>query len=143
MSENIPSDFMLNPKHLQNFIEAMDAQEARINTTLQQLDEQKKKLESDLNGTKEQREALRKYKEFLDLKGFGFIKQNADAWGKEVKKHQEEEAKKQSEMMSSGSICGKEFFSNLVVYTCYKTHGHADECGFVENTGGNFTFTTS
>jgi len=138
---NIPSDFMLNPKHLQNFIDAMDAQEARINATIEQLDAQKKQLQNDLNGTKEKRESLRKYKEFLDLKGFGFIQQNADAWGEEVKKHQEEEVKKQCEMINSETVCGKQLMVGDSIFRCNGTDGHDGDCGLVETTG-SWTFTS-
>ena len=81
-------------------------------------------LKTNIKQLGEKREIMSKYLEFINVKGFGYIKQTTDDHFKNMKESN-------TERVEAPKYCGMPYIFMNKEWDCMKPEGHLGECGVV------------
>lgn len=119
----IPDDFLLNPDMIEEFLGMFEAKIEFFQGQLDNTIKIKTQLEQNISQLTEKRDIMTQYLEFVNNKGFGYIKQNVDEYFKNMKAAGTNRV--------SDNYCGKDYILAAKHWSCMKTKGHVGDCGVV------------
>ncbi len=116
-------EFLLNEEDIEKFLGLLDSKIEYMDGELDKIEEARKQFEGNIQDLKEKRQILTRYSQFLKQKGFGFAKQEADEFFKEVKHANE------NRVTEPQIFCNMPFQYLNHTFQCLKPIGHDGPCG--------------
>lgn len=115
-------EFLLNEEDIEKFLGLLDAKIEYMDGELEKIETARKQFQGNIEDLKQKRQILTRYSQFLKQKGFGFAKQEADDFFKNIKYTEEER-------IPEPDYCGLDFHFIGKVMSCMKPKGHDGNCG--------------
>jgi len=136
--EKIPnlSELLLNPKLIDDFLQMFNSQLEALADEGIRIEKIRESNEKTVNLLEEKRAILTKYKQFVDHKGFGYTKQQADSYFEEIAEAEKaripepENIPEDSEHFNI-EICSQPYPFYGVILNCTRPRGHDGGCGSI------------